>query len=74
MNRTFWQSIRRFETHSRNRRNNRCHFTYFSFVHRWILAEALELTTAAGKMFIDISGGEGRSYVLHEGQATTIVD
>ena len=36
--------------------------------------EAHELTTAAGKMFVDISGGESQSYVLHEGQAPTIVD
>ena len=36
--------------------------------------EALELTTACGKMFTDISGGDVRSYVLHEGQTSIIVD
>ncbi len=37
-------------------------------------AEALELTTACGNMFISISGGDVRSYVLHEGQTSIIVN
>ena len=36
--------------------------------------EALELTSAAGKMFTNINGGDMHSYVLHKGQASTIVD
>nr|WP_179393383.1 phenylalanine--tRNA ligase beta subunit-related protein [Sporosarcina sp. JAI121] len=36
--------------------------------------EALELTTACGNMFSSISGGDVRSYVLHEGQSSIIVD
>jgi DNA/RNA-binding domain of Phe-tRNA-synthetase-like protein len=37
-------------------------------------AEALELTTACGNMFTSISGGDVRSYVLHEGQTSIIVN
>ena len=37
-------------------------------------SEALELTTACGNMFTSISGGEVRSYVLHEGQTSIIVE
>ena len=37
-------------------------------------AEALELTTATGNMFTDISGGDVRSYLLHKGQTSIIVD
>ena len=47
---------------------------YSSFVHHWSLAEALELTTAAGKMFTGVSGGDVRSYVIHEGQPSIIID
>ena len=36
--------------------------------------EALELTTACGNMFTSISGGDVRSYVLHEGQTSIIVE
>ena len=37
-------------------------------------AEALELTTAAGKMFTGVSGGDVRSYVVFEGQPSVIID
>lgn len=36
--------------------------------------EAIELTTAAGNMFTNLNGGDVRSYVLHEGQSSIIVD
>lgn len=36
--------------------------------------EAFELTTACGNMFTSLSGGDVRSYVLHEGQTSIIVD
>ncbi|WP_342514507.1 phenylalanine--tRNA ligase beta subunit-related protein [Sporosarcina sp. FSL K6-1522] len=36
--------------------------------------EAFELTTACGSMFTSISGGDVHSYVLHEGQASVIVN
>ena len=36
-------------------------------------AEAFELTTACGNMFTSLSGGDVRSYVLHEGQTSIIV-
>jgi len=37
-------------------------------------AEAFELTTACGNMFTSLSGGDVRSYVLHEGQTSIVVD
>uniref|UniRef100_UPI00406C925C B3/B4 domain-containing protein n=1 Tax=Sporosarcina sp. FSL K6-2383 TaxID=2921556 RepID=UPI00406C925C len=36
--------------------------------------EALELTTACGNMFTSISGGDVRSYVLHEGQTSITIE
>lgn len=37
-------------------------------------AKAFELTTACGNMFTSLSGGDVRSYVLHEGQTSITVD
>ncbi|KAA0944396.1 hypothetical protein FQ087_19885 [Sporosarcina sp. ANT_H38] len=37
-------------------------------------AEAFKLTTACGNMFTSLSGGDVRSYVLHEGQTSITVD
>jgi DNA/RNA-binding domain of Phe-tRNA-synthetase-like protein len=36
--------------------------------------EALELTTAAGNMFTEISGGDGQSYVLQENQPSIAIE
>ena len=38
------------------------------------VTEATELTTAAGNMFTEISGGDVHSYVLHENQPSIIVE
>lgn len=37
-------------------------------------AEALELITAAGKMFTGVSGGDVQSYVCYKGHSTIIID
>lgn len=36
--------------------------------------EALELTTAAGQMFSEISGGDVQSFILHKNQDTITID
>ncbi|WP_438312633.1 B3/B4 domain-containing protein [Sporosarcina sp. FA9] len=36
--------------------------------------KSLELTTACGNMFTSMSGGDVRSYVVHEGQSSIVLD